>query len=98
MRDPLGQQRVHDDELSISTRQNTGNFFQNLRQGKGDRAADVPDIGNATFADVNAGGDLTLQFLRNNSWVAIRLRLHPRRGDGGSTLPLGAWKAAAGRL
>ena len=65
------------DEVTITTRPNGGNFFQNLRKSRAGSARDVPGVGDQAFAELTAGNSLSLQFLKGGTWVALHLRLQP---------------------
>jgi len=65
------------DELTITTRPNAGNFFQNHRESRARSAMDVPAVGDLAFTELTAGGALTLQFLKSGIWVTLQLRLQP---------------------
>lgn len=65
------------DELSITTRPNVGNFFQNLRKSRAKSAMDVPGVGDQAFTELMAGSALSLQFLKRGTWVSLQLRLQP---------------------
>lgn len=65
------------DEVSIITRENVSDFFQNVRKSAGSRGMDVPGVGDQAFTQTTAGGALTLQFLKGTTWVTLELRLQP---------------------
>ncbi len=65
------------DQLSISVRQNPGNFFQNSRKSKTTRAINVPNVGDQAYAELPSNGELFLQFLKGSTWVTFKLRLTP---------------------
>lgn len=64
------------DEVSVATRQNVGEFFQNNRKSRRS-AMDVPGVGDQAFTEMSAGNALTLQFLKGDTWVTLVLRLQP---------------------
>jgi hypothetical protein len=86
------------DQVTIRLRQNQGNFFQNVRKGKGAPVVDVPGVGNLAFAEVAANGSVTLQVLKGVTWMTIELRLTPdgTKEDVAYVAELG--RVAAGRL
>lgn len=86
------------DQLTITTRQNQANFFQNSRKGKMERAIDVPGVGNQAYAEGLTGGELTLHFLKGATWVTLRLRLTPDAAMEDLPYLADIARAAAGRL
>ena len=67
------------DQVSISVRQNNGSFFQNNRQSKGESSVDVPGVGDQAYAERSGGDQLgSLQFLRRDLWVTIKVGLNPQ--------------------
>jgi len=64
------------DEVTVTTRRNEGEFFQNNRKSRRG-AMDVPGVGDQAFTEVTAGNALSLQFLKGDTWVTLQLRLQP---------------------
>jgi hypothetical protein len=65
------------DEVTITTRPNAGNFYQNHRKSRARSAMDVPGVGDQAYTELTAGSALTLQFLKGGTWVTLQLRLQP---------------------
>jgi hypothetical protein len=65
------------DEVTITTRTNVGDFFQNNRKARARSVMDVPGVGDQAFTEHTAGNALTLQFLQGDTWVTLQLRLQP---------------------
>jgi hypothetical protein len=67
------------DQVSISVRQNSGSFFQNNRQSKGQSSVDVLGVGDQAYAERSGGDQLgSLQFLRRDLWITITVGLNPQ--------------------